>query len=709
MKNTLLLVLIIFSIVEAQASSVLASDFGYSPIDATLAFQNAINSDADTVVIDAQSSNWIVQPSNFFDLENKVIIFETGVVLEAKSNSFPELSDCLMRLIRCNNISILGYGATFKMQKTEYTNGEWRHALSIMNSNDITVEGLILRDSGGDGIYISGDTWFGTQLYSENIIVRDCIADNNRRQGMSVCSVQNLLVENCTFQNTVGALPEAGLDIEPFETHHRLVNLVFRECRFVDNFGYGIQVSLQDMDDSSMDLSITFEDCFVSGNHDPSNPYAYAEISCIDNGGNGIDGQVTFNRCVVADSEWTALFIRKSVESYAITLNNCVFKNISQDPIAFNNPIFFEVTDYDNPTLRFGGANFNDCLIDYDADIPFFAIYENLPTSDGLGDIQGNFTVRSPNTQNLDLGANPENVEINYTPLTDLPATTIEAELVLSQQEEGTTEEVVHMERSGSDFSYPLPYFFELSGVAENRLDYGASALFGIIEAGQTQGRQSFRARQDAITEGAELVEFTLRDDDCYELGTTSNVTFEILDEIGVLAVDWLDFYALQQIDFVSLHWSTAATSQLREFIIERATDGYSFQEIGSLSVEDGEATYTQNWTFLDKSPLPGSNYYRIKELEWGGQFTYSRIIHFNYNSPVNIFPNPVIDVLITQHQDELQLNKLSILDARGREWKSWTNWPAQNQISVEELPSGYYQLQVLSKQGVYALPFVKL
>lgn len=53
--------------------------------------------------------------------------------------------------------------------------------------------------------------------------------------------VSQLLVVNCEFYNTSGTPPSNGVDIEPFQvTFRRLVNLVFRDCRFVNNAGGGL-------------------------------------------------------------------------------------------------------------------------------------------------------------------------------------------------------------------------------------------------------------------------------------------------------------------------------------------------------------------------------------------------------------------------------------------------------------------------------------
>ena len=267
--------------IDVHAETVYASDFGFAAGDATTAFQNAILSSADTIMVDLQSSDWIVGPGKFTDLQNKTIIFDPGVTLIAKHGAYPNYGDCLINLVRAKNLKIIGYGATLQMQKTEYAaldDGEWRHCLAINNGNHIEAYGLNIKDSGGDGLYVSGDPWYGTQLYSGKILLKDIWCDNHYRQGISVISAQHLLVQNCWFTNTKGTLPMSGMDLEPDSKTHRMVDVVFEKCRFTGNSGNGIQLSFQNLDSTSIPVDITFRDYYVVDNQGIDHPYAAAEI-----------------------------------------------------------------------------------------------------------------------------------------------------------------------------------------------------------------------------------------------------------------------------------------------------------------------------------------------------------------------------------------------------------------------------------------------
>jgi hypothetical protein len=86
--------------------------------------------------------------------------------------------------------------------------GQHGFGLQIIGSNRIYSEGTIFKNCWGDGIYI------GTAK-STNIKLCSVIADNNRRQGVSITWADTVTIRNSIFRNTNGTEPCAGIDIEP--------------------------------------------------------------------------------------------------------------------------------------------------------------------------------------------------------------------------------------------------------------------------------------------------------------------------------------------------------------------------------------------------------------------------------------------------------------------------------------------------------------
>ena len=184
-----------------------ASWWGFHPEDATSALQAAVRSGVPQLTVDNVGKPWIVRPIHL--VSNQEIVFEKGVVVEAKRGEFKRKHDCLFSISQKENVILRGHGATLRMHRadyddpTRYEKAEWRHVLSIRSSKNIEVHGLTLALSGGDGIYL-GVSKRGVP--DENVVIQDVVCDRNYRQGISVIAARNLLIENTVMKNTAGKL-----------------------------------------------------------------------------------------------------------------------------------------------------------------------------------------------------------------------------------------------------------------------------------------------------------------------------------------------------------------------------------------------------------------------------------------------------------------------------------------------------------------------
>jgi len=101
------------------------------------------------------------------------------------------------------------------------------------------------------------------------------------------------------------------------------------------------------------------------------------------------------------------------------------------------------------------------------------------------------------------------------------------------------------------------------------------------------------------------------------------------------------------------LAWTTAIETNNSRFELERSSDAISFKKIGFVSSKglNGNSTIELNYIFEDMNPMPGRNYYRLKQIDFNGQFEYSKIVLLrtsksNAITIQNIFPNPVFENL---------------------------------------------------------------
>lgn len=250
----------------AAGEAVRASWFQPGADDATAALQGAIDSGAKTVIVEDLGRPWNVEKIRAASKQE--IVFEKGVVVQAKRGSFRGRNDSLMTISGVQNVRLTGYGATLRMWREDYDrppyeHATWRHVLNLRGACNVCIAGLTLALSGGDGIYISGGA---DRQPSRNVEIRDVVCDRNYRQGISVISAENLLLENVVMRNTAGTPPEAGIDFEPNHPWEKLVNCVMRNCLSEGNGTAGYTLYLKSLNRESTPVSIRLENCRSRGN-----------------------------------------------------------------------------------------------------------------------------------------------------------------------------------------------------------------------------------------------------------------------------------------------------------------------------------------------------------------------------------------------------------------------------------------------------------
>lgn len=378
------------------AQSVKVSSYGFDT-DPSNAFYLAMQSSNDTLILDKQDQSWVLKPMHFKKIFNKTIIIEKGVEIEAEEGSFTSSSDALFRFTSCNDIKILGNDTKLCMNKSEYIEGEWRHGISLRQCKDIIIRNLIIQDTGGDGIYISG-THKGT--YSENITIENVVSKNNKRQGMSIISAKKVNVVNCVFKNTKGTLPGAGLDLEPNTKYDLLEDIVFRDCTFKNNDHAGIVLALRKLETDSKPISISFLNCLLQNNHDENNKYIASEIVFGANKINPVKGEVYFEDCIIENSKWGLFYSRKTANAYNVTFKDCKARNICKDE-SFP-AIYLEVPDYYTGSYSLGGYTFENLEISYTADVPVFQVRgSSLNTLVHVSDINGEIVFSNQNMNQI--------------------------------------------------------------------------------------------------------------------------------------------------------------------------------------------------------------------------------------------------------------------------------------------------------------------
>lgn len=133
--------------------------------------------------------------------------------------------------------------------------------------------------------------------------------------------------------------------------------------------------------------------------------------------------------------------------------------------------------------------------------------------------------------------------------------------------------------------------------------------------------------------------------------------TFTVTDEAQVLPVELVSFFASSSNDGVQLVWKTASELNNDYFTIERSNGGEKFEEVLKVKGMGTKVTET-SYSSKDTAPFKGISYYRLKQTDFDGRFSYSNVVSVSIDGTDlwSVFPNPS-----DANQFNLQLGKEEI------------------------------------------------
>ncbi len=199
--------------------------------------------------------------------------------------------------------------------------------------------------------------------------------------------------------------------------------------------------------------------------------------------------------------------------------------------------------------------------------------------------------------------------------------------------------------------------------------------------------------------------------------------TFGRIDHIRItvyysalLPVEISNFVSSIQNNKAILQWTTASELNNNYFILERSKDGIQFYSIGEVKGA-GKSNQQRDYSFTDDYPLIGISYYRIKQVDYNGVFSYSSILALNHivnedNPYINIYPENTSNYTLALQISNIQNNtpvEIKLIDTQGKVYieESITLNNSNNPIQLSmpyAAPSGIYIAHITS----YKFYFIK-
>lgn len=167
--------------------------------------------------------------------------------------------------------------------------------------------------------------------------------------------------------------------------------------------------------------------------------------------------------------------------------------------------------------------------------------------------------------------------------------------------------------------------------------------------------------------------------------------------------VEWADFSAEKHDSEVSLFWATASEQNAHSFSIERSVDLVMLDQLGSVA-SAGNTSEMNFYQYSDRNiaSLRGKTvYYRLKQIDFNGQFSYSPTVAVTLDADqltqLSAYPNPVSSTLTINWQSAEMPKAISLLNAMGQIMARETVNQLEGQIAfpVDQLSPGIYSVLI--------------
>ena len=142
---------------------------------------------------------------------------------------------------------------------------------------------------------------------------------------------------------------------------------------------------------------------------------------------------------------------------------------------------------------------------------------------------------------------------------------------------------------------------------------------------------------------------------------------------------------------------------------MERSENGLDFYEIGTV---DGNGTTNEvnNYSFRDEAPISTVEYYRLKQIDFDGQFEYSDV-KVGYTDQLakqidmTVYPNPAVERLQIKSNRPMQFKQLVLINISGKVVADLTKDLAGGGLKLEtrvpKLEKGLYYIKYSTLDGM--------
>ena len=177
------------------------------------------------------------------------------------------------------------------------------------------------------------------------------------------------------------------------------------------------------------------------------------------------------------------------------------------------------------------------------------------------------------------------------------------------------------------------------------------------------------------------------------------------------LPVDLIDFIGYSEKETIVLEWATASEKDNDRFELFKSTDGVNFSLLTTVAGA-GNSKQMQSYSFTDRVPLSGMNYYRLVQHDYDGKFEVLKLISVQFSdfveSKLKIYPNPTTDSFQISHPGFSDSQEVTVMDLKGNVvYQGVTS--TNGKIELPSIQQGLYIVQtVVQSRPVQSYLLVK-
>ncbi len=170
-------------------------------------------------------------------------------------------------------------------------------------------------------------------------------------------------------------------------------------------------------------------------------------------------------------------------------------------------------------------------------------------------------------------------------------------------------------------------------------------------------------------------------------------------EQLFPLPLSWGLIYAYRESQVVKINWTTLQEENVSHFSVEKSTDAINWTTVID-NFPARNSPGTSQYIATDNEYNQLGTFYRVKQTDKDGRFTYSKIVTVvaEAGRPVAVYPNPVINAFYINNISSGLIKQVRLYNVAGLLVKTWTSLPPS--YNIQDLPGGIYQLRILFKDG---------